>query len=66
VLIRTPWLALWSVVNAFRRLHGREAGLIGFPEVWIAGANESFTERLDIDGSTSLSCRAPKRASVFF
>lgn len=48
--IRTPWLALPSVVDAFRRLYGQDARRIGFQEMWIVGANETFTERLDIDG----------------
>jgi hypothetical protein len=45
--IRTPWLALRPVVDAFRRLHGQDARGIGFSAVWIVGANETFTERLD-------------------
>lgn len=46
--IRTPWLALPSVVAAFRRLHGADAQQVGFAWVWIVGATETFTERLDI------------------
>jgi len=46
--VRTPWLALPSVVAAFRRQHGADARGIGFKEIWIVGASEAFTERLDV------------------
>jgi hypothetical protein len=45
--IRTPWLALPSIVDAFRHLHGQNARRIGFEAVWIVGASEAFAERLD-------------------
>jgi hypothetical protein len=45
--VRTPWLALQPIVDAFRRRHGQDARGIGFEAVWIVGASERFTERLD-------------------
>ena len=45
--IRTPWLALPQIVDAFQRLYGQDVRGIGFAEVWIVGANETFTEKLD-------------------
>ncbi len=44
--IRTPWLALPPIVGAFRQCHP-EASHEGWAEIWVVGANESFTERLD-------------------
>jgi hypothetical protein len=46
--IRTPWLALRPIVVAFRRQYGPDTQGIGFKEIWIVGANETFTERLDV------------------
>jgi hypothetical protein len=43
----TPWLALPSVVTAFRRQHGADAREVGFAAVWVVGPSETFTERLD-------------------
>jgi hypothetical protein len=45
--VRTPWLALPQVVDAFRRLYGQDVRGIGFAAVWIVGASEAFAERLD-------------------
>lgn len=45
--IRTPWLALRPVVEAFRRQYAAAARDIGFQAIWIVGASEAFTERLD-------------------
>jgi hypothetical protein len=45
--IRTPWLALPSVIEAFRELYGEAASREGWAEIWVVGANETFTERLD-------------------
>ncbi len=45
--IRTPWLALPAVIEAFRELYGEAASREGWAEIWVVGANETFTERLD-------------------
>jgi hypothetical protein len=45
--IRTPWLALPSIVDAFRQQHGQDARRVGFESVWIVGWSEAFTKKLD-------------------
>ncbi len=45
--IRTPWLALTPVAEAFRLKYGPDARLLGYAAIWIVGAGEGFTERLD-------------------
>jgi hypothetical protein len=45
--IRTPWLALPPIVDAFRRTYGAAARAVGFQAVWIVGATDAFVERLD-------------------
>ncbi len=45
--IRTPWLALPPIVESFRQQYGEAASREGWAAIWIVGANERFTERLD-------------------
>jgi hypothetical protein len=46
--IRAPWLALRPVVEAFRRKYSADAQQVGFKEIWVVGASEAFTQRLDV------------------
>ena len=45
--IRTPWLAMLRVVDAFRQRYASEARAVGFEAVWIVGPSKDFVERLD-------------------
>ena len=45
--IRTPWLALPSIVQTFRERYEEAASRQGWQAIWVVGANETFTERLD-------------------
>jgi hypothetical protein len=45
--IRTPWLALSPIVEPFRELYGEAASRDGWMAIWVVGAQETFTERLD-------------------
>ena len=45
--IRTPWLALPPVVEAFRQRYGEAASREGWAAIWVVGAHETFTKRLD-------------------
>ncbi len=45
--VRTPWLALPTIVREFRERYGEAASREGWAAVWVVGANETFTERLD-------------------
>jgi hypothetical protein len=45
--IRTPWLALPSIVDAFRERYREAVVREGWVAIWVVGVNETFTERLD-------------------
>jgi len=45
--IRTPWLAMLRVIDAFRQRYASDARAVGFQAVWIVGPGKSFVERLD-------------------
>jgi len=45
--VRTPWLALPTIVREFRERYGEAAAREGWAAIWVVGANETFTERLD-------------------
>jgi hypothetical protein len=45
--IRTPWLAMWRVIGAFRQRYASDARAVGFQAVWIVGPGKGFVERLD-------------------
>jgi uncharacterized protein (DUF1330 family) len=45
--IRTPWLVLRPVIDAFRQRYGAATRCIGFKAVWVVGWSEAMTEQLD-------------------
>ena len=45
--IRTPWLAMFRVIDAFRQQYASDARAVRFQAVWIVGPGKSFVERLD-------------------